>query len=385
MSLFDFSSSTARPSDGAMNMRVSEISPDGNNLSGQMQFRWSSSASQWWTPASTWLEVRFKITGTTNNPLISGDGVKTVFAPGDCAFSSVNHTINGVQVGSCTDPAVAGMMLKKAFMTNERRRTLGGLQILNFDQIDFTGDELVCHFVPPLGLYMTGASICGGQHVLTTQLHNAADLVTRLFAVNRANVAAVQLTSAKLFVTHVSPVDPVRPPPTAVINTLDLHTSSQAMSVNGSVTLTYSVPPSTRKIFIGSTKISIAPGDPFGVNFFTPLIAQGPLVEYAGQQLPVREYTAADTRRKYYDLHAAKLMSSSNPFEAHGEYSSNPLTLHAFAKAPDSADMSAQVRLTANAAATPSLIHVGALHSNAVVLQYGSDGLIQNVAYSVVL
>ena len=379
MSLFDFNTSAMRPSDGAMTQRYVEIAPDGGNLSGQMQFRFSSSASQWWIPAMTYMELRFAVSKTGGAAIVAGDNVTTVIAPGDCAFSSCNHTINGVQCGNSTDPAIAGIMLKRGFMTSTKRTTLGDLQNLN--TVAFTGTELYTHFVPPLGLYNTGASICGGQHVLTTQLHT--DLIDRLFSANKATVTTATLISAKLFVCHVSPVDPIRPPPSAVINTLDMATSSQAMNVNGSVTFNYSVPPSTRKIFVGSTVLNLASS--LGPNRFTPLITNGPQVDYAGQSVPARDYVAADEKRKFVDVHASKVMSSLEPFETPTEYAQTPFTLHSFGKSPDDHSTSAQVRLSGNGATTPELIHVGALHSNAIVLQYGGDGLIQNVSYSVVL
>ena len=62
MSIFTTDSNIARPSDGAINYRVTEVSADGGAKSGQLKFRWQSSANQYWLPRNSYIQIALHIT-----------------------------------------------------------------------------------------------------------------------------------------------------------------------------------------------------------------------------------------------------------------------------------------------------------------------------------
>ena len=115
MSIFETDSSIARPSDGAVNYRVTEVSADGGATSGQLKFRWQSSANQYWLPKNSYAIIRLQIT-KDSAAIVAGAGVQLTQSPGDAMFSLVQHQMNGTLVGSSNEPAIDGIVLKRAFM-----------------------------------------------------------------------------------------------------------------------------------------------------------------------------------------------------------------------------------------------------------------------------
>lgn len=387
MSLFDLETKAVRETDMTQNYRLSEYPAEGGATSGQLKFRFNSSESQWWLPASTFLLLEFAIT-KTGGVIASSDNVNLCENPGAAAMSGgvCTHFINGVACGSSAQVGVAAQMYNRAFMSKEVRESIGDISNLTASRTtQFVGNNLKTVFRPPLGLYQSFSNgICGGSHMLQCQV--SSNLVQDMIAAGRSVTGlSVTLVSANLMVAHVSPQSPVRPPSTAVLNLTDLAVQSGSHSISGSATQSFSVPASTRKILIASQRSDLSNASAKGqTNFSGCAFTSGPTVSFAGTDSPTTIYDADSHHRRYIDLYQAALTSGRSVYSTLEEHSLSPLTLHSFPKSADSIDTQALVRFTANGNATPSSILVGAVHDTAVVLNYGADGQINQVSYSVV-
>ena len=93
MSIFETDSSIARPSDGVVNYRVTEVSADGGATSGQLKFRWQSSATQYWLPKNSYAIIRIQITKDDNEINEATRGITAMpvlpIRPGMCSKKSV--------------------------------------------------------------------------------------------------------------------------------------------------------------------------------------------------------------------------------------------------------------------------------------------------------
>ena len=101
-------------------------------------------------------------------------------SPADAIFSLVQHQMNGTLVGSSNEPAVDGIIMKRAFMKKEVKDTFGDLQALTPTAIvleSTLNTTLTLMYTPPLGLWATD-SIGGASHVLSLTTH--ASLVKRI-------------------------------------------------------------------------------------------------------------------------------------------------------------------------------------------------------------
>jgi hypothetical protein len=390
MSIFQTDNSIARPSDGAINYRVTEVSADGSATSGQLKFRWQSSANQYWLPRNSYVMIKVKFADGTSpftaTELTAAGGLQLTSSPGDAMFSLVQHQMNGTLVGSSNEPAVDGIVMKRAFMKEEVRQSFGDLQYLNMGDEPLDGVELDIMYTPPLGLWATD-SVGGASHVLSLTTH--ANLIERLVAVaalRATNVMTAEITSVKLMVAHASPEVPVPVSRTTVINTIDISTQSFSHSVNGNSSAQISVPPSTRKMFVSTQLSSLAATDARGACTLNGVPVTQLSVSFAGQESPVLAYSGStdDARRKYYDFNREKFMLGISAFDTLEEHTAAPITAHHFAKTTSDVSTSATIRLTANGSTYPSNVYVSSLSHNAIVTTYNSSGYVEGVNFIVV-
>ena len=385
MSIFNTDSSIARPSDGAVNYRVTEVSADGSATSGQLKFRWQSSANQFWLPRSSYAIIRLQILKSANT-IGTTDNVHITKSPGDAVFSLVQHQMNGTLVGSSNEPAIDGIILKRAYMKNEVRNTYGDLQYLNQDDTPIDTSYIDILWQPPLGLWHTD-SVGGGSHVLSLTTHSS--LKERVFRNSASRLNAnltVAITSVKLMVAHASPEVPVPVKRTTVINTLDLSTQSFSCSTNGASSAQISVTPSTTRIFVSSQRSNPVDVNSRGACVLNGVELSNLSVSFAGQESPVLSYSDEfdDRRRKYYDFYREKFSSGISAFDTLVEHAAEPISCHHFAKSTADVSTSATVRLSAQGATTPSNVFVSSLSHNAIVTTYNSSGYVEGVNFIVV-
>jgi hypothetical protein len=374
------------PNDHSMNHRMTEVSPDGNALSGDLRWRFTSSANHYWVPKQSYVILKFSITGAGGAAITAANTTVLSADFGSGSWATVGHQINGQMCGQTSNPAQDSMLYKRLFMKRGFRDTLGGGLFFTSEQA-FVGTDATVIWVPPLGLYNVPGSIGGqSQHVLNATLHN--DLAHRIIAqssLDRSSIT-VALTSAKFMMASVMPTSVIRPPKTLVIQTLDMNTNSQTVNSNGSSTLSYTVPPSTRRIIVSSQLADLRSDSARGATFLGGAPLDNLHVDYASQQVPQLPYVGStDTLRKYADLHGQSLLYGDSVFDSISEYARTPITGHLFSKSPEDVSTSAVVRFTCSTASTNvSNVFCTALHYNSIVLQHDASGVTTGVSYMTV-
>jgi hypothetical protein len=376
----------AIPTDGSMNHRMTEISTEGNATSGDMRWRFTSSANHFWSPKQSYVILKFSITKGAGAAIEPADNTFLAADFGAAAWSTVGHQINGQMCGQTSNPAQDSIMYKRLFMKRGFRDTLGG-GLFYTTETAFAGSEATVLWVPPLGLYNIPQTVGGQcQHVLNATLHN--DLAHRLVAGSNLvrSTITVRLVSAKFMMHSQMPTSVIRPPKTMVIRTLDLNTNSQTVNSDGSSTLSYTVPPSTRRIIVSSQLADLRALGARGATFLGGAPLDNMHVDDASMQVPALPYTGnADMLRKYADLYGQSLLYGDSVFDSFPEYARAPITGHLFSKSPEDVSTTAVVRFTTDvAAANPSNVYVTALHYNSIVLQHDASGVTTGVSYMTV-
>jgi hypothetical protein len=271
-------------------------------------------------------------------------------------------------------------------MPKEVRDSLGG-GLFSLSEKGFTGDTVNIIWQPPLGLWNVNQSVGGQcQHVLNATLHN--DLAHRIVAqssLSRSSIT-VRVVSAKLMVAHIMPVSVIKPPKTLVIPVLDLNTNSQTVNSNGSTTMTFTVPPSTRRIVVSSQLSDLRLDAARGPTFLGGTALDNLHVDYAGMQSPSLPYVGVeDTLRKYADLYSSSLLRGNSVYDTQEQFAAQPITGHLFIKSPEDISTTATVRFTtATGAANPSNVFCTALSYSTIVLQHDSSGVTTGVNYMAV-
>jgi len=383
MSVFDLSTSAGYATSGAQNLRYTEINPESANLSGQIRWRWQSASNHYWIPCNTYMILDFAVT-KTGGAIVAGDGVSLAKDTGACAWNLVTHQINGVNCGVSNNPAVDSIVMKRAFMSSESKNTVGDIfNLTDVQTLNLEGSVMQLSWVPPLGLYDTKTGIPGGSHLLTASL--ATNLIERMISDGRTTAGlTITLQKARLMVCHIQPNEIMNIPKTVFVNTVDLQTSSMNHNSNGSASLVYSVPPSSRKLFVSSQLSNLASNNAKGATFLGGCAMSSLFVDYAGSQAPTAIYadTLTDYKRKYFDLYAEKIMSGASGYDTIIDHIAQPLTLHAFNKSESDTSTTATLKMTADGSSKPSLIYMSALHHNSIVLQYSpGSGLLETVNF----
>jgi hypothetical protein len=387
MSMTNFNSSSMAVPGGQMNTRLTEVSTEGGAVSGDMRWRFNSSANHYFQPRGSYVQLRFEITKGAGLAIEEDDDVLLAADPGAAMWSTVAHQINGVQCGQSSNPAQDSILYKKLFMKRDVRESIGG--IFSTSENSFVGTQGTVMWQPPLGLY-NSQNLIGGQceHVLSATLHT--DLAHRIIASSAAALPKsniyIRLISAKLFTNHTMPTSVIRPPKTLVIPTVDFSTNSQVVNSNGSSTLSYTVPPSTRRIIVSSQLADLRSADARGATFLGGTFLDNLHVDYASQQQPALPYNGPDdTPRKCADLYAQALLYGESTYDSLTDYAISPITGHLFSKSPEDVSTTAVVRFSAtSASAAPSSVFCTAIHYNSIVLQHDASGVTTGVSYMTV-
>jgi hypothetical protein len=147
------------PGDHSMNARMTEVSPDGNALSGELRWRFTSSANHYWVPKASYVILKFSITKSGGAAIVAGDTTLLSADFGSAAWATVGHQINGQMCGQTSNPAQDSILYKRLFMKRGFRDTLGGGLFFTSEQA-FAGNEATVLWVPPLSLSTSSMRRC---------------------------------------------------------------------------------------------------------------------------------------------------------------------------------------------------------------------------------
>ena len=220
---------------------------------------------------------------------------------------------------------VSDIMLKRAFMSSEMRTSVGDALFKLTD----AETALTCHTVKlghvPVGeIFSNDGSIPGGQWSLSTNLRS--DIVNNLFATERT-IAGLVATVTKLdfMACFVTPINDIVIPPVSIMTLYDSDVQSQYKSTNGSSTLVYQVPLSTRKIFV-RTQLD----DKYSANAKGGAALDGPVIyelscEYAGMVVSNLRYSDSniDNLRAYLELYQGNRYSNKSVYSLYPEWNTD--------------------------------------------------------------
>ena len=184
----------------------------------------------------------------------------------------------------------------------------------------------------------------------------------------------------------VTPINDIVIPPVSIITLYELDVQSQSKSTNGSSTLAYQVPLSTRKIFVGTQLDDKSSDDAKGgTDFDGPHITELSC-EYAGMVVPNLRYSDSniDNLRAYLELYQGNRYTNKSVYSLYYQWNEMRMYGLNFAKPPSDTSTNLIVRMAnASSATVSSQIYVGALWTQALTLTYGVDGFITSVNASV--
>ena len=203
-SLFNLPTSDSIPDPSSATDRITleEVAPRSSSLDGAVTIEFTSSPSRWYSPSDSYLVIGCDVFSTLHTAA-SGVGVDAVaesfawqappfsdtatagvvFAKGAGAafFSTVSLQVNGVLMGTISNPAQIGGVLSLTEITNDYATTVGSSELLQTDAVqrarntfgvtdsnDANRSAFEITYRPPLGFLRTMKAFPGARITLAS-------------------------------------------------------------------------------------------------------------------------------------------------------------------------------------------------------------------------
>ena len=196
-SLFNLPTSDSIPDPSSATDRITleEVAPRSSSLDGAVTIEFTSSPSRWYSPSDSYLVIGCDVFSALHTAADGGtpesfawqappfsEDAGVVFAKGAGAafFSTVSMQVNGVLMGTISNPAQIGGVLSLTEITNDYATTVGSSELLQtdavqrarntFDVTDSNGANRSAFEVtyrPPLGFLRTMKAFPGARSTLT--------------------------------------------------------------------------------------------------------------------------------------------------------------------------------------------------------------------------
>ena len=197
-SLFNLPTSDSIPDPSSATDRIvlEEVAPRSSSLDGAVTIEFTSSPSRWYSPSDSYLLIGCDVFSTLHTAADGGtpesfawqappftDGkAGVVFAKGAGAafFSTVSLQVNGVLVGTISNPAQIGGVLSLTEITNDHATTVGSSELFQTDATErakntfgVTGSDGLARsafqiaYRPPVGFLRTLKAYPGARITLT--------------------------------------------------------------------------------------------------------------------------------------------------------------------------------------------------------------------------
>ena len=150
-SLFNLPTSDSIPDPSSATDRITleEVAPRSSSLDGAVTIEFTSSPSRWYSPSDSYLVIGCDVFSTLHTaaagavaesfawqaPPFTTGAAGVVFAKGAGAafFSTVSLQVNGVLMGTISNPAQIGGVLSLTEITNDYATTVGSSELLQTD------------------------------------------------------------------------------------------------------------------------------------------------------------------------------------------------------------------------------------------------------------
>ena len=405
MSLFELPTSDRKYDSFVSSYRMDEVAPVSSvppTGGGSVVFETHTPSAQYLIPNLCYMNVRFKITQDTS----AGDATQRALPaassnvafneyPASKIFSNFNHSINGQTLESLSDLETISAIKTRTQLPSEYFNTIGETFRLKtmgnqstaapaIEPFDGTVEVFDCAYIPPSSFFEIQHGVSGIRQRLTFTL--ASTLEKALLVADTALTTTITIDSIRLYLAHATPKANLTPPRRVVLSLPCVSVTKQSKTSNAA-TLTYSVAPSTDKIYIAAQ--SRTPDD--GINLENASHqfkndVKTVSCQYAGKLQPQIAYEASDSGnvnraslRPYWDFATATgflARSMGMPYYGISEWEARPIFGFVFEKQSNDASTALTVRIDSTSAAT---VAVAFHHHKLAVLEYGADGLCTNV------
>ena len=405
-SLFNLPTSDSIPDPSSATDRITleEVAPRSSSLDGAVTIEFTSSPSRWYSPSDSYLVIGCDVFSTLHTAAAGSgtsavaesfawqappfsDTAGVVFAKGAGAafFSTVSLQVNGVLMGTISNPAQIGGVLSLTEITNDYATTVGSSELLQTDAVqrarntfgvtdsnDANRSAFEICYRPPIGFLRTMKAFPGARITMTlniapeygsrvlTDIDNAGTLTVQgkdVAAPTAATDHKVKLTSIKYYAAMMTPLNNPSIPSQVLVPMYEIASSAHQLSAGLTAsqlqTISFNVPASTFKIGIGvqvadaGTGIITASKDM--ARFHFPKV-QHLSVNYAGYQGGSGAYTSArdSPERPYTDFCQSTLAAQQGRAASVDmvAWSKAPLYLFRFAKPANDVSSNATVRIS---------------------------------------
>lgn len=412
--MYHLPTESSRPASSDSSYRVEEIfatSKPKSTGGGSIQFDVQSAANSWWVPSNSYFLVKFNITKTaetssslstaatytltdsSTTPVYTGASAGVYFNnyPAASVIQSITHSINGTMIESLTEVPELSQIDIRTHYSREHYESLAGTMRLKkdgagiFDKSslkpwDGTSTEFECMWVPCTALFKHKGALPGLRQRFSINLHT--DLAKRVLHTESStyDIADYNVTIADI-VFYAAILNPsgVPPVPSSVVLSLPCMSMSK-QNITGSGSLSFSVPPSTDKIFVtkGPVVGDLHDGDEDNAAGFFSDDLTSCEIEFAGQRRPFASMPNLPNSRSYLEYVTSAGFLFRGMGMPYGQTTHNFEPIHGFVFSKHPNDSSSQVQLRMTSGDTSDRpVGVCAISHKILKISYGSDQLAQ--------
>ena len=441
-SLFNLPTSDSVPGPSAATDRITleEVTPRSSSLTGAITIEFTSSPSRWFSPSDSYCMITASLNtaATTTAEALNSDGtVATAFAwtwrapvtddyvmftrnAGAAFFSSITLSVNGVLMGTLSNPAQLGGVITTTELTKDYCETVGSAELLQtgmesrrdcyeIKYADGTGrGRFDIMYRPPFGWLKTMKAYPGARITMTFNVDpsystRVITAVSGEFAhVRNSTVAApitnrdarVEFNGIKMYAAMMTPLSNPPIPSSVVLPMYEISTSAQQLPLGltaGTLnSLTFTVPSSTFKIGVACQLVSAGTG---------PLLPQREVtqfkfpyvrhlqVTYAGYVAGSGAYVnaTAEPERPFMDFTMATLANQQGrpTVLTQEEWALGGIYMYRFAKPANDVSSSANVRISFDINLTEAVnVYLFAYHQTTCAMSYDASGMCTGAEYA---
>ena len=425
------------PSGAVDRIQLDQVAPRSSSLDGAVTIEFTSSPHRWWSPSDSYLVIGCNVHSALSVAATGEDaaylawqapvhstttGAVFAKAAGAAFFSTVSLAVNGVLMGTQSNPAQVAGVHSLTEVTRDYTETSGSAEFLQNDATSRAKNsfgiplldgsrrsafELV--YKPSIGFLKTMRAYPGARITLTMNV--APEYGSRVLTcidpeqaltIQGKDVAApaattdyrVQLTSINYYAAMMTPLNNPTIPSSVLVPMYEIASSAHqlpnGLAAGSLQTLSFNVPASCFKIGIGIQFSDAGTGtikkEKELSTFMVPAV-QHLAVSYAGYQAGSGAYTnaRAQPERPFEDFCHSTLAAQQGRAASLNliDWTVAPLYLFRFAKPANDVSSNATVRISFGTGLTSAVnVFCFAYYQSTAALSYDSSGMCTGAEYA---
>ena len=425
------------PSGAVDRIQLDQVAPRSSSLDGAVTIEFTSSPHRWWSPSDSYLVIGCNVHSALSVAATGEDaaylawqapvhsattGAVFAKAAGAAFFSTVSLAVNGVLMGTQSNPAQIAGVHSLTEVTRDYTETAGSAELLQNDAASRARNsfgiptldgssrsafELV--YKPSIGFLKTMRAYPGaritmtfnvapeyGSRVLTSIDPNAT------FTIQGKDVATptattdyrVQLTSINYYAAMMTPLNNPTIPANVLVPMYEIASSAHqlpnGLAAGSLQTLSFNVPASCFKIGIGIQLSDAGTGNISKSKELSSFMVPGVqhlAVSYAGYQAGSGAYTNArdQPERPFEDFCHSTLAAQQGRAASLSliDWTVAPLYLFRFAKPANDVSSNATVRISFGSGLSSAVnVFCFAYYQSTAALSYDSSGMLTGAEYA---